>query len=94
MELTCFKKQDAAWVEFDPELKGRRKLNFGKSAFDNVAKVRVRGVVRGDSSGFGHSNGWRYQFAVREILDAKVLWKLHGSTKDIPEDIRINACRQ
>jgi len=48
MELTCFKKQDAAWVEFDPELKGRRKLNFGKSAFDNVCEgPRPRSLAGG-----------------------------------------------
>jgi hypothetical protein len=95
MQLTCFDKRGAAWVQFDPELIGGSKLRFGKSAFDNVAKVRVRGVLQGgDQNHFGHLGGWQYQFTVREILSAKLIWKLHGNSGAIPEQVKLSACRQ
>ncbi len=37
MELTCFAdRQAAAWVQFDPEVKGGQKLRSADRAFDNV----------------------------------------------------------
>ena len=96
MELTCFAdRQAAAWVKFDPEVKGGQKLRSADHAFDNVWKVRVRGVLQGDEkSTFGHMNGWRYRFIVKEILSASLIWRFHGNPKGIPERVKLSACRQ
>jgi hypothetical protein len=79
------------WAEFDPDVKGGRKLGKFTGRFDSLYRVRVRGVLS-EGGHYGHSNGYACQFLVREVLAAKRLWEMHPRQPLAPVTVQREAC--
>jgi hypothetical protein len=79
------------WAEFAPDLKGGRKLGKFTGRFDSLYRVRVRGVLS-ERGSYGHSNGYDYQFFVREVLAAKRLWEMNPHQPEAPQIREREAC--
>ena len=79
------------WAEFDPDVKGGRKLGKFTNRFDSLYRVRVRGVLS-EPGHYGHSNGYAYQFVVREVIAARRLWEMHPRQPKAPATRESEAC--
>ncbi len=93
-ELVCSpcNIRNKVWVEFDPDLKGAKKLK-PTDRFDSLYRVRIRGVFVGKQGHYGHLNGYPYQFLIQEILSAKRVWQITPRQDRIPDATAAAACQ-
>jgi hypothetical protein len=88
---TCNATQ-RVWVEFDTGAKGARKLGKFTGKFDSLFRVRVRGLIS-ERGHYGHSNGYGYQFLVREVLSAERVWQMTPRQPTVPASVELEVCR-
>ena len=92
-DLYCYAcwQECSVWVEFQSDLKGKRRLPGGKTGTVNVA---FRGIFIAGDGRHGHLNGYRYKFEVSEVLAARRVTKSYELPSALPPAVRRSICQE